>query len=319
MPETYNNRKLILFLAGLAIVAAIAYYYQSRSSKSSFSSDLPGFDSAAVTTILITPKSEKGAEVIFSKTDTIWSVSKGNISATPRQGIAESMISELKGMKVLKVASRKKEKWNEYEVGDSAASHVILKSGDQTLFDIFIGKFDFERTQMGGGQFGQGGISGSTYIRLGGEDVIYVVEGFISFTFNSEFKNWRDGSFIKTERQSISKISFTNSGDSSFVLEKSGNGWMVNGKKADSSSVEEYLSALSFRDYNEFYDLAPPPGAATCILNVETGGMVTLSVEGWESSPGQFILRSSLNPKALFTSPVEGIYKEVFVSGERFK
>ena len=121
----------------------------------------------------------------------------------------------------------------EFEV-DSSATRVIVKEGGNTTLDIMIGKFLFQQPR-----------SVSTYVRLNGDADVYLVDGFISMTFNQGADSYRNNIIVKGDPKNWDQLVFSYPADSSFQLSKINDKWLSNGVPLDSAKTEKYLSQLA--------------------------------------------------------------------------
>ena len=203
------------------------------------------------------------------------------------------MLGVLKDLKVQRLASRKKDKWDTYQVGDGATQVSVLQDGKTT--EIFFGKSTYS----------QGGAY--TYMRLGKEDEVYAIEGFIDSHFNRTYNDWRNKTLLKLNQADISKITFNYPADSSFVLEKRDSVWFAGNVKAADAKVNSYASQLSFKTLNDFAD-----GFAS----VEKTTVTLQTVQGWKNGE-QWILTSSTQSGVYF-SAAQSIAHELMATKGKF-
>src|SRR5205085_580959 len=148
------------------------------------------------------------------------------------------------------------------------------------------------------GKFEYGGGNGMTYIRHSDEDEVYAVSGYLSFGVNQPFNSWRNKVFVNGNKENWTSVTFTYPGDSSFVLNKSGNMWLVNGEKADSSKATQFINQLSTLQSTGFADGYVP--SSTPLYSVSIGGNNLLTPINIQAFPAdtiqKLILHSSLNP-----------------------
>lgn len=95
------------------------------------------------------------------------------------------------------------------EVSPDKGVRVLVKKGSTLMADLWIGAFR----------------SGSTMVRVEGQDRVYAVEGSIKYAFNKAVKDWRDREITDVDPNSVVAISFAGpKGNFSFV--KNGDDWV---------------------------------------------------------------------------------------------
>ncbi len=289
-----NNWKLIGLLAGLALVFWGIRIFRAPLRESNLPQNLTAIDTAKVTMLVIAPARERSSEVRLMRSNNKWELRKGEKVARLEQGAAVTALRSLMKLSPKQIVSRKKEKWNEFHVGDSTGTHVRVMDGDDVAADIWIGKTGF--SQDSGGMFGGGGF---TYVRLQGEKEVYTVEVFLEGQFNKSFDDWRDKTFTRLKRDSVDRIVFHYPADSSFTLEKRAGRWMLGQFPADSATVVTYLGGLEYKNLSGFAD-SMPQGDAPAYIMFEKNTRILAKIEGWPTS-SSWILRSSFQPDIYFS------------------
>lgn len=225
----------------------------------------------------------------------------GQKSAETDIGTVKSMLGVLNDLKVQRLASRKKDKWDTYQVGDGATQVSVLQDGKTT--NIHFGKSNY----------GQGGAY--TYVRLSKEDEVYAIEGFIDSHFNRTYNDWRNKTLLKLNQADIAKITFNYAGDSSFVLEKRDSVWFAANTKAEDSKVNSYLSQLTYKTLNDFADgFSSAEKPAT--IQIESKNGVLATVQGWRSGDQWFVTSSVQN--GVYFSSNQSVMKDLFVGKGKF-
>lgn len=312
--KSLNNKLLIGVLLGLVAVFVATRMLRNTSRTTNMKQELVSVDTSKVDQIKIYPQSQKGEELKLVKQGKVWQISSGTKSGVVAAGEANAAMNYFIKLRPLQLISRKKEKWNEYQVGDSS-THVQLLAGEKVLADVRIGRVGFN--QVPGGQFGAGGIF--TYVRLEGEDEVYSVEGFLESTFNRSLNDWRDKSFARLKDATISKITFRYPADSSFVLEKRDQKWFAGSTAADSTAVANYIRQFEFKNATTFVeDFSPTTASDAAVVFSNESGTV-LTIEAWRRADDWAVM-SSLQNKIYFSSKgLEGVLekKSYFLKAEK--
>ncbi|MFM7487505.1 MAG: DUF4340 domain-containing protein [Cytophagales bacterium] len=297
-----NNNILIGALVVLIGVFALSRWLRSPSLESNLRKQLLSLDTTNINEVRIKPANYKPLEVVLKKEGNRWRVYNGQQQAETEIGTVKSMLGVLKDLKVQRLASRKKDKWDTYQVGEGATQVSILQDGKTT--NIHFGKSSYS----------QGGAY--TYVRLSKEDEVYSVEGFIDSHFNRTYNDWRNKTLLKLNQADISKITFNYPADSSFVLEKRDSVWFAGNVKAADAKVNSYVSQLSFKTLNDFADDFASAEKPTATLQIESKNGVLATVQGWKNGE-QWILTSSTQSGVYFSCG-QNVTKELMVGKLKF-
>lgn len=288
-----NNTWLIAALVVLVGAFFISRFFRAPGLESNLRQQLVQLDTAAITQLRVRPASG-GEEISLQREGVNWKVTQGSKSAFADRSAVNAALSSLSALKPLRMVSRKKDKWNDFQVGDGG-TQVAVYEADRQESNLHIGKTNFVQNQ-------QGGFGGAyTYVRVGDEDEVYAIDGFLESSFNRTYSDWRNKNFLRVSRDAVSKITFTYPADSSFVLEKKDSVWVVNGQPAAIAPVDTYLGHLAFKNLNNFADDFQPTGAAPVTIKVEARGGPLETIEGWPLPNGQWAFRSTQQP-VIFTS-----------------
>lgn len=303
-----NNTWLIAALAVLVGAFVVSRFFRAPALESNLPPQLVKLDTAALTELRIQPASG-GDEIKLVREGVNWKVTQGSKSAFADPSTVNAALASLSALKPLRMVSRKKDKWNDFQVGDGGTRIAVFEDNRQEG-DLHIGKTNFVQNQ-------QGGFGGAyTYVRAGDDDEVYAVDGFLESTFNRPYADWRNKNFLRVSRDAVSKITFSYPADSSFVLEKKDSVWTVNGQPAAGAQVDTYLGHLAYKNLNTFADDFQPAGSAPVVIKVEARGGPLETIEGWPLPDGQWALRSTLQP-VIFSSEGSTAFQDL-LRGQRF-
>ena len=313
MSKRFDNKKLLIILGGLIVLLLLTVVIKMPRERSTLKGTLVEFDTASVGEILITPKAGPSEQFRFKRENGKWNIIKGDIVATPMQGAVKNILSEIMAIKPQALAAVGESKYKEYELTDSLATKVkITGSKGRDLAELMIGKFSYRQTGNPYGGYGGNNIEGTSYVRLAGEKEIYSVEGFLAFTFSGGFNDWRDKTFVRCNKDDITKITFTMPADSSFILMKRDSLWFAANQKADSAKTANYLSSISLVEGQEFADGYKPGSFPSYQMVIEGNNLLNITVKCFKGEGDRLILNSSLNPDVYYISRRNGIFEELF-------
>lgn len=319
MSKKLSNRTLFLILGALVVIITVTNMVRKKKQASQYRTELVTIDTSLVNEIKIYPASAE-EEITISNSTGVWTVSNGTITAPLQESVIGPMLIGLINAKPTRLAAKSPEGWAKYELTDSAATRVVVSEAEngQTL-DMYLGKFTYQQQTIASNQFNQQPqITGTTYVRLAGDDEAYAINGFLAMTFNQEFNSFRDASFLKANRDDIGNIQFNYPGDSSFVLIKTPVGWVLNNEPADSASVAQYVSMLANLPNRDFADEFQPATNPAHSISIDVYGKEPILVSCFPSN-GLLYLSSSLNPGVYFESDSAGTWARLFLGASNFK
>lgn len=318
MSNKFDNNILLYIFIALIIVFAGVKLYQTKFTENTLNVKLVDIDTAKVTKLSIYPLCEGRNEIKFYKEGKDWKINKGKIIADPEANALQSLLTMLIDIKTQRLASRDKSKWVEFNLTDTAATRAKVYEGNKTTLDILIGKFTYQQSNNAYNKMYGGGVTGTTYVRLTGENEIFAVDGFLTFSFNRQFNTFRNQVLARFDKPNVNKISFRYPGDSSFIITLADKHWMLGDQKADSAKVAEYLNSLAYKNASSFDDSYIPSVNPQCQVTVEGKDMKTVTIDAYIRGIDDYILNSNQNSKSWFSSNYKGLFSEVFKNKKNF-
>jgi hypothetical protein len=296
-----NNKLLVSAFVVLLAIVVIVQLIDSRAGNRTFKSDLVVVSADEITSIEIYPKAANGNLIKLFKENDLWKVESGGKKFNADQSTAGRMISELNGLKPKSVVATKKENWGKFEVTDSLGTEVKLLKGSAVLADVVIGKFSYlDPRNM------------TSYVRLANDKEVYGVDGMLAMSFDRNLNSFRDRTIIKSNKTDWTKLTFNYPADSSFVLEKKGDKWMIGAMEADSALVTQYFNKIANLTDGSFAD-QKPAFTSTHRLTIEGNNMMQkVEIVGYYTDPENFIIESTQNPDTWFKSRT--LSEKIFVS-----
>ena len=189
----------------------------------------------------------------------------------------KSLIDNLEEIKVKEVIDRKGGSYDQYDLGDDKAVHLVAYKGADKAEDLYFGK---------SGSRGQ-------IMRLAGTPGVYTAEKYSSYLYTRDVKGWRDGAILKFEDANAIQVEVTNK-NGLFSFSKNGDKWSGSftkrdkdgkldkpekeWKKFDEGKVKDLLRAyknLTADDYGEAKDKA----ASGLDQPEENGGVVHIKLK----------------------------------------
>lgn len=297
-----SNKKLLLLFLGLLLVFALTQLFNSKKDRS-FKSELLRVDTASVNKIIIHSASDHHQETVLSRSGSkIWTATQNGKTVPAIPGSVDGILKELPVMKVKSIATQSKDKWNEYEITDSIASHIEVYAGDKKLADFYSGKFGFNPQAQ----------SMLSYIRLKDDPAVYVVDGFQSMTFNAAFNSFRDKTISSFGPNEIDKVGISVQGSKSELV-KSAQGWLLNGQGLkDSSALQNYINSILSLNGVDIVEAGSTTSTPLHSASLVAGDKnVNLDLYSSGDSLKPFLVHSSANADVYFKEDSAGVYKTV--------
>ena len=323
MSNAQNPKFLALIFATLVGLYAFVRLSDNTNEAYSFNPTIATLDTAAIAKIQIqNPGTE--APIIIERSNAGWNLSKGTIDADLAQGVIPAILTQVQNISAERLASRSRTKWETFEVTDSLATRLTVSFADGTIgTDLLIGKFAYQQLPPNqlSQQTGRPNIKGTTYVRAVNEDAIFAVDGFLGAGLKQGFNAYRNMTLTQFNPAEVQQLTFNYPGDSSFVLTKVDSLWQVDHVVANQTAVEAYLNAIASQTSTTFEDAYRPTGSAQFSLSIQYQqlGLQPQVIEGFELNAVERAIRSSLNPKAIFTSTKSGLFAEIFKGKRAFQ
>jgi len=283
--------------AGLAILAALGggLYLTTQNTKheaqkhsvTAASADLPTIsvpkdDADKVTKVELTTVDKddktKKTKVTLEKKGDDWQVT-APVAAKANGSNVKSLVDNLKDLKVKEVIDRSGGAYDQYELTDDKAVHVVAYKGDAKAVDLYFGKSG-SRGQMA---------------RVAGKDGVYIAQGYSSYLYTREVKNWRETSILKFEDANAIQVEVTNK-NGVFSFSKNGDKWSGSRtlfdkdgklnekpekewKKFDEGKVKDLLRAYKALSAEDFGDAAKDKAGSGVDDAAKSGGVVHIKLK----------------------------------------
>jgi len=303
-----NIRTLLYIFGALLAVVIISQVMEKRKGERTFRSELAAFDTARVTSVIISDPKNGNSALELVRTGRAWTMkSNGREYRTDKDNI-NNLLMDLTGLKAERIAATGKEKWKEFEVTDSLALRATVKGKNKILADLMVGRFSW---QPSNNPYDRQGIM-TTYVRIADEKEVYAVNGFLRMSLSPDVNRFRDKTLVKSVPGQLKKLTFQYPADSSFILEKQGNTWIIQGQPADSAKTSLYLASLEDLSGADISDDASVEGQPIFRLTLESSSAAPVEVQAFVAdSLNGHIITSSLNPDTKFSGR-NGLTEKIF-------
>jgi len=270
-----------MVLAGLIIVYVLSVTLHLTGRETNTRAFTFHIDTSGTTEINLYPYQAGRQEIKLARTPRGWQLTSGSLTVAPAPGSAEALLSALVSIPTQRIVSRNKDRWDNYRVGDTTGTRVMVYKGKDPIADYYIG-------------------NGNTmsYIRANGHDEVYAADSYLESMVDKGVGDWRDKSLLRLNITNLTGISFQ--GSPGYVLSKKDSAWWLAGGRVSTDSVNRYLSALQYYNGGKFADdfTASASPDRSILFNGATSPMATL--QAWKRPDGSWILNSSQNPTAYF-------------------
>jgi hypothetical protein len=314
MSKRFNNKRLVYLLSGLITILILTLLVKIPKENATFKSHIVDFDTSAVIKIILNNRISDGNTIEFTRGSDKWLVQQGKIISATEAGAVQNIFSDVLNIRPQSLAANNQASWKEFNLTDSLATRIrFLNSKGKILADIMIGKLDFKKPDKPNGGFSGNNIKMTSYVRLYNRKEVYAVDGLIPFSFNIKFEDWRDKTFLRSDKHEIANISYIYPADSSYKLIKKDSIWYSGSQKADSLMAGNYLNSLALVHGQEFKDDFTPISNPAYQMLIQGINSLSFSIKCYDgSNPDEYIFNSSFHPEAYFIDRKGILFKQLF-------
>ena len=298
----FNNKILaaIFFvLLGIWLLKNVVF---TGSSDRSFRSTLMQVDTASVDQMIFMPKGKDSTNIELKRAGSGWKATKGSIEVDAVANRVQSILGQLTDIPTKRLISKSSDRHIDYEVTEDAGKIVELYSKGKLIEKIIFGRFNFNQSTR----------EATSYARLGDEDDIYSVDGFMSMSFDVDFNSFRDRQLLNINQSDVKGLQLSDQSITySFSMPSQGNWLLDNTTPLDSSQMATYLSGLANVSGNDFNDNFTPTSQPIKSLEITADNSIgNIKLDCFSGDSG-FIIKSSTNT-AFFASDSSGIFQKIF-------
>ncbi len=191
----------------------------------------------AITSIEVTKPGGEG--VVLSNASGAWRVVEP-VDGEADEGNLESALNRLADLELVRVVATRPENYERLQVDDANAVEVVVKSGDETLTTLLVGKY----------------ANGMTMVRVDDRTEVFGASGSLRYAFDRELKAWRNRRVVTEEPSTVQSIRFE-SPKGTFEFERVGEGWAAKAgakaiKKLDPKKVTGSVSTAARLTASDF-------------------------------------------------------------------
>lgn len=306
----FNNKLLGLVFVGLLVL----YFGQKILNKPtvrSFKDVLVKVDTSLVNKIIFHPKGNS-SRITMQKNGNGWTADNGEYQISATSNSVNSLLMPSTEIKTLQLISKNESKWAEYEVDDDAGKKVELYNGNQLLCAFYVGRFSFNQNTR----------SAKTYIRLADENDIYVVDGFLSMSYDKQFDDFRNKKLVNgLQLDDISQVRIE-ANDFNFSISKDiNNHWIdTNEGEVDSlKAINAIRSVVNLRGNEILSGFNASQNEQIRLLLESNSGKPGEQISIYQNPAGGFAVKSSSNDDVFFKSDSTGIYKTAYLDFQNLR
>ena len=315
MFKRFKSWMLMIILAVLMIIYLIVRY--AGSDDRTFRNKVLSFDVATITEILIKDPKSKEGPVDLKLIGDKWMVSGGGKDYPADSNVVKNILKQLSDLPTKRYAGKGRDAWAKYEVTDSAASLITLNASNETVAQIYIGKFAYNQPKDQQHQMSTGGQRGdmTTYVRLADEKDVYAVDGFLKMGLSSAVNSYRYRNLASVNPADITRIISEEPGNRK-VLENLDGKWFFNGAPADSAKVVGYRTSVSRLTASKFIDQDVLPSSPSHSLKIEGNNFTPVQIDAYPVADTNvaYIITSSANPGSFFNGKEGGLFKKIWTN-----
>ena len=310
-----NRRNQILagVLVLQLVVAVIAFVPRLTPATSESKPLLTGLTADKMAALSVTDNAGKSIDV--GKQDGAWVLPK--VDAYPAsQSKIDSTLEQLAGLKTGALVARPSASHKQLQVADNDYQRKIdIQLTDGTTQTVYFG------ASSGGA---------SSYVRVGGQDDVYLAQGVASFDFSTDPTGWIETTYLSVTQDSIISVKIENANGTFEFNKDAQNNWTMSGLSAseqfNSDSLVALLSRLSSlalssplgKQAKPEYGMDKPSATVTLAVKDPTGitKSITLRIGAKDSTDNSYVVISSESP---YYVRVSGFQVDGFVTQTREK
>jgi hypothetical protein len=307
---------VVILLVLLAVYLAVTYF---GSDDRSFRDTVLELDRSSIDELVIMDP-EINDPVKISKQGENWMVVKEDGSYPADSNAVRNIMDQLGNLKTKRYAGKGEKAWDKYQLTDSTAVIIEFNADGRTQDEIYIGKFSYtmpdeaqqQQQMMMGRQQPQGEMT--TYVRLGDENDVYAVDGFLRMNFNRDADSYRDKTLTAINRADITRVIMDYPGKS-MRLEQMAGMWQLNGQPCDSAKAAGYMGTIAMLRGSDFVGKDKVGSAYSHKITIEGNNFQPIVVTATPVSDTNimFSISSSHNPTALFEGKNSKLFERIFI------
>lgn len=296
----FNNKILTIVFAGLLALLLFQKFVRKPEVRS-FKNELVSIDTSSIDKILFKPKGEN-TSIELKRANGAWQATSNGTAFNATGSSVASLLAPATNIKALQLVAKSQEKWSEYEVDDVNGKKIELYSGNSLQASFYVGRFNFNQNTR----------SAKTYVRLNDDEDIYVVDGFLSMTYEKKLDDFRNKKLVNgMSTSNISKIEVSSPDYNGYIEKDLNNNWINKGNVTiDSSSVANYLNKIVNLTGNEI--VLKNDAENYALIKIE-GGSQSQTISIFKTEDNRFFINSSTNSDVFFKSDSTSLFKSAYL------
>ncbi|MDX1684645.1 MAG: DUF4340 domain-containing protein [Saprospiraceae bacterium] len=300
-----NNRLLaaiFLILIGIYFVSK----WVGGSDDRSFDRDIITIDTARVSQLTFDMENNEGS-ITVKRMRGEWQVETTQRVAPAKAMSVKNILGTLSDINANRVVANSEDKWEDYEVQDGDAVLTVM-ADNETLAKFHVGRIAFNQQKR----------SGTSFVRLFGENEVYAVDGFLSITLKPSFESLVDKTVLDiSSEDEINEVELA--GDSlNYTISKSDAEWKIGDTALDSSVITDYLSKFSLLQGSEVlnnYDTTGRPAFQS--ISIKGDGFIR-EVKAYREGHNGFVLYNPERPSVYFGDTSGNLFGKIYRSANSF-
>jgi len=303
MSRKKNNRTLLIVFAVLLVAFLVVEGVKLTRGERTFRDDIIEYEADQISKITFNTKGPVAVAVELYKEDTTWKLKAGGKEYAADQEMANGIAGELAYITPERLVANKKDLWKDYDVTDSAGTRLTIYGPKKAKTELVIGRFSYNQSTR----------QPVTFLRIGNDNEVFAVEGYLAMTFGRDINGLRDKNLFKGNQNDITKITFTYPADSSYELTRDGLKWMVAGVPADSMKTVRFMSEVTYLVGSDFRDdfQVSAAGPELYKMKIEGINIKPVDIVVYQDAAGQ-VVHSTENPSSYFSSQRDNLVQRIF-------
>lgn len=236
------TRYLVLLLVALAALWVLSSLFGTRSKSRTFRSEVIRLDTNAVSAIAIRSPKAGPDGLLIERRAAAWVMTAEGREYSVDERIISKVFTDLALVKTDHVIGPVGKHRDAKGLSDSAATRLDFTTGSGTV-SIIVGKESYN-TQ------GQP----QTAVMVPGDDMVYGLPTLFMSIRELTLDGLRPHTLVKGDPHDWQRLTFTFPQDSGYVLERTGERWLVDSMPTDSIKVTRFLQSLAFSRAQSFAD-----------------------------------------------------------------
>lgn len=263
-------KRILVAVAALVVAYGLASLVTGRAGSdagdtAALASALDGLDAASVQEVVFQRPRDT---VRLTPSDGSWAVN-GYAADSAR---AAGLWSALDPEGIDGVVARNPQNHARLGVAADSAPRAVFRTVDGETTTLLVGN--------------TGPTYSSAYVRLEGADEVVLLDGELRSAARRGVDAWRDKEIVRVDTSAVARLDVTRDGARS-VLERSQDGWTVDGEAADEASVHDLLRALARLEASGFAPdtaVIRSPDRRLAALNASGDTLAALELESADGS-----------------------------------